>query len=713
MSFAHALQRFNLGDITRQELNWEVDRLLAENPADLVDMLAEMERLSNELQIAPEIIEPIRARIAANTGYPLSAPAEDKTRLTSGNLSYPPRSDYSSSEVPGVQRGPPADRSLQVGDVLGGRFRLEMLLGHGGMSQVYLAEDLEAYGNPRVAVKVLSEAFATHPDALVSLKRETAKTQQLAHPNIINVRDFGTDGPYIYMHMEYLEGGSLYDELKHSHGDGLPPDDAMSILEGVCKALDYAHHHKIVHADLKPGNFMLTKRPSDGAVQAKIIDFGISRPARLLDSDEAEATIYDPGKLQALTLAYASPEMQAGEDPDPRDDIYALGCITYELFTGKHPFDRIAAEYAKARNLAVVKHPALNRQQLRAVRKAVSFERETRTATAGEFLEEFKSIAGSGITLPWKPIGIGALAIAAIAAIASIVIQSDIFRADPFAPGLTFQDCAECPRMTVIGAGTFQQGNAGGREAGLVNEHPVRTVTFTAPFAISTTEVTVAEFREFALEQGFGAGDCMSYGENGWRAGRGHSWTDPGFTQTPQHPVTCVSWEDASEYAAWLSQRTGFVYRLPSASEWEVSSAAGSSPANWWADEGKSACSAANVADQSAAEAYPAWITATCSDASVNTSPAGSYDANPFGIHDSLGNVFEWVLDCWNPNYVSAPVDGSAWLRGDCTQRELRGGSWFTQPEFVSHTFRNRLPADTRTSSIGFRVVRELERVDE
>ncbi len=389
MSLAQALERFHLGEITQQELYWEVDRVLTEWPEDLPDLIAQMERTVGALQIAPQIIDPIRSRIAANTGTPVNRPEDNRTRLRTSPTTAPTLVDTSASLGPGFQTGFSGNHVLSDGDILGNRFRLEKLLGTGGMSQVFLAEDLHAYGNPRVALKVLSKAFSAHPDAVISLKRETSKAQLLAHPNIVNVRDFGIDGPYTYMWMEYLEAGSLTDEIKNTRGRGLPPADAMMILEGICAALDYAHDHNIVHADLKPGNCMLTHKTTGRGAQIKIIDFGIARPERAL-KDDGERTLYDPGKLEALTLAYASPQMQAGEDLDRRDDMYALGCIAYEVFTGKHPFERITSTQAMARRLEIEKHESLSKQQLSAIRHAMSFEREKRTASAGEFLREFQ-----------------------------------------------------------------------------------------------------------------------------------------------------------------------------------------------------------------------------------------------------------------------------------------------------------------------------------
>jgi formylglycine-generating enzyme required for sulfatase activity len=99
-----------------------------------------------------------------------------------------------------------------------------------------------------------------------------------------------------------------------------------------------------------------------------------------------------------------------------------------------------------------------------------------------------------------------------------------------------------------------------------------------------------------------------------------------------------------------------------------------------------------------------------CNDGYVYTAPVGSFTANAFGLSDMLGNVFEWVQDCWHDNYQSAPTDGSAWVQGECRQREMRGGSWFTTPAYVRSAYRNRFEEDYRSNSIGFRVVRELRK---
>jgi formylglycine-generating enzyme required for sulfatase activity len=124
--------------------------------------------------------------------------------------------------------------------------------------------------------------------------------------------------------------------------------------------------------------------------------------------------------------------------------------------------------------------------------------------------------------------------------------------------------------------------------------------------------------------------------------------------------------------------------------------------------QGQDACADADVADASAARRYPGWTTFPCDDGYVYTAPVGVFKPNAFGLHDMLGNVLQWTEDCWHADYAGAPVNGSAWTDGDCSQHELRGASWFSTPSFARADYRDHFPADYRTSSAGIRLVREL-----
>ncbi|WP_196137617.1 bifunctional serine/threonine-protein kinase/formylglycine-generating enzyme family protein [Aliikangiella sp. G2MR2-5] len=272
--------------------------------------------------------------------------------------------------------------------ILKKRFILEKVLGAGGMGVVYKARDLvkvEAGDkDPYVAIKVLTEEFKEHPEAFVALQRESRKTQRIAHPNIVNVHDFDKDKSTVFMTMEFLEGKPLDQLIRQYKSTGLPTDDALSIIESVCQALIYAHGQKIIHSDFKPGNIFVTDRGV-----TKVFDFGIARAvakAEQYEDNPEDRTIFDAGDLGALTPAYASLEMLNGQEPDIRDDIYALGCVAYELFTGRHPFNKIPADEAQKQKLKPKRISNISRRQWKAIQKALSFQRENRLSSAEEFL---------------------------------------------------------------------------------------------------------------------------------------------------------------------------------------------------------------------------------------------------------------------------------------------------------------------------------------
>ena len=273
--------------------------------------------------------------------------------------------------------------------------------------------------------------------------------------------------------------------------------------------------------------------------------------------------------------------------------------------------------------------------------------------------------------------------------------------------GATLRDCAVCPRMTVLPAGRFKQGSAYDDARALPAERPQRVVLIRHPFALSSNEVTVEEFGAFVAATGRDVQGCDVY-DTGWRRQAAASWREPGFAQRSDHPVTCVSWNDALAYAQWLSTKSGVRYRLPSSSEWEYAARAGGDAPQPWNAAGTDACEYANLADRSASRRYPGWKVFACKDGYVNTAPVGSFKANAFGLHDLLGNVFEWTQDCWHDDYVKAPIDGAAREDGDCSQHEARGGSWFSSPAYVRDAYRNHFAADDRNTHLGIRVARDL-----
>jgi DNA segregation ATPase FtsK/SpoIIIE-like protein len=306
------------------------------------------------------------------------------------------------------------------GYVLNGRFILEEVLGSGGMGIVFRAIDLrkkEAQDrDPNIAIKVLSEDFRKHPDALKALQREARKAQSLAHPNIITVYDFDRENNLIYLTMEYLLGSSLEKKMK-AQKPPLPMSQVISIVKSVGAALAYAHESGIVHSDLKPANIFIT---DSGRV--KVIDFGIARALKQGDqSDRTEQTAFDVGQLHALTPAYASVDMIEGRDPDVRDDIFGLACITYELVAGRHPFGRVMATDALAEGLVPKKPRSLTGAQWRALSAGLSLERDTRTASVNQFVDHFTSSRKSPLLVP--ALSAAGVLVAAIATGAYFVLE--------------------------------------------------------------------------------------------------------------------------------------------------------------------------------------------------------------------------------------------------------------------------------------------------
>ena len=201
-------------------------------------------------------------------------------------------------------------------------------------------------------------------------------------------------------------------------------------------------------------------------------------------------------------------------------------------------------------------------------------------------------------------------------------------------------------------------------------------------FAVGVYEVTFEEWDACAF--GDGCGGALPE-DAGW--GRG------------DHPVINVSWEDTQAYVEWLSRTTGQEYRLLTESEWEYVARAGTQTARYWGETATGQCRFANGDDEAA----------PCSDGYENTAPVGSFEPNPFGLHDILGNVWEWVEDC-HGDYENAPGDGDASHLGDCDRRVFRGGGWNQGPDALRSAARIRGLIGLEGRSLGFRVARTVGR---
>ena len=270
--------------------------------------------------------------------------------------------------------------------------------------------------------------------------------------------------------------------------------------------------------------------------------------------------------------------------------------------------------------------------------------------------------------------------------------------------GRVFRDCEGCPELVVVPSGKFKMGSPASEKGRGKNEGPTHLVTIGYRFAVGVREVTRGEFGRFVSATNRVMGKSCWTWEGEWRKGSGVGWRNPGFSQEDDHPVVCVSWNDAKAYVRWLSKQTGKRYRLLSEAEWEYVARAGTTTSRYWGPRSSDQCRHANGADASASFGKRV----KCDDGYAQTAPVGSFEANGFGLRDVLGNVWEWVEDCWNPGYRGAPLNGGAWERGDCDRRVFRGGSWSNEPGVVRSAFRVRYRTGFRSNVLGFRVARAL-----
>ena len=254
------------------------------------------------------------------------------------------------------------------------------------------------------------------------------------------------------------------------------------------------------------------------------------------------------------------------------------------------------------------------------------------------------------------------------------------------APG-TLRDCPVCPELVVVPAGEFMMGSADNEAGRDGNEGPQRKVVIQRPFAVGKFEVTFAQWDACVAE----AGCKHKPGDEGW--GRG------------KRPVINVSWRDATQYAAWLSAKTGRPYRLLTEAEWEYA-ARGVTKAS----DPHPPFSTGPTINYKQAN-YDANFTYGGGKMGVyrqKTVDVGSLPKNAFGLHDMHGNVWEWVQDCYRDSYKGAPTDGSAVGGGDCRLRILRGGSWNYFPQLLRSAYRYATAPDVRLDMAGLRVARPL-----
>lgn len=253
------------------------------------------------------------------------------------------------------------------------------------------------------------------------------------------------------------------------------------------------------------------------------------------------------------------------------------------------------------------------------------------------------------------------------------------------------KDCWNCPPMVELPAGRFVMGGADDDKDAGEEEKPAHAVVITKPFAISQTEITFDQYQACVAAERCSA----PVSDEAWGKGR--------------RPVINVSWQEAESYVRWLREKTGESYRLPSESEWEYAARAGGQARFPWGEDDKGICGQLNGYDRTglAANLYR-WQALSCDDGAAFTQEVASYNPNGRGLYDMLGNVWEWVADCWTPGYAGAPTDERPRAAALCSERVVRGGAWSSPMKSLRVSARFHAPEATRANMIGFRVVKDV-----
>lgn len=280
----------------------------------------------------------------------------------------------------------------EIGRVLRDRYVLVDRLGSGGKGSVFRALDRYRASLPEaqqyVAIKILHATAANREEQLASLRREFYRTQMLSHRNIVNVFELDRDGDLDFFTMEFLDGELLSGVMHRLQPSPLSRPQAWQIIREIASGLECAHARNIVHADLKPNNIMITE-----SGEVRILDFGASS---ISAEQSAESQLSPKNAFYSVTPAYASCELLEGRPPDPRDDIYALACLSYELLAGTHPFQRRRSTEARDYGIVPRRPPGLSRKQWRALTMGLSWHRTRRSISVRAWIDQLDTGRVSG-----------------------------------------------------------------------------------------------------------------------------------------------------------------------------------------------------------------------------------------------------------------------------------------------------------------------------
>ncbi len=714
-------------------------------------------------------------------GVPTAEPEPDQTAAVD------PPVDRSSSAVvvlesrqeptDGTSVSPPSPPELpflappQQTDEIGrlGAYRVLRLLGQGGMGAVFLVEDPALQRH--LALKVLLPQHAASAEAKARFVREAKAQAAVEHDHVVTIHQIGEDRGVPFLAMPLLKGQTLGDALQAN--PHVPVAEAVRIARETAEGLAAAHERRLIHRDVKPGNLWL----EGSRRRVKVLDFGLARPP----SGSEPAGLEPVTQTGAVvgTPAYMSPEQARGERVDARTDLFSLGCVLYQMLTGRRPFTApnvtgvLIAVTTETPPRPATLNPSITPELDSLVMRLLAKNPAERPPSAEAVVEELRLVeAGLGVTgmvsLPHDPIPIAdpwediepteadqsaiaapaetpghrkprrwgwvglVLAFLAVGAVASQIIikirnkdgteteikvpdgatveltkdgkpvaklgpglpkSGDLAKASDLLPGEKIEPFeyvfegekkqgtrrvltldiggGETMEFVHIPKGTFLMGSPDGEMEAKADQKPQHRVEITQDFYLGKFEVTQAQYK----------------------AVKG---ADPSSSKGGRLPVENVSWDDAGGFCSTLSARVKRKVELPTEAEWEYACRAGTTTPFHFGSKLNG-----DLANCNGDEPYGTEVKGANKGKTVEV---GSYPANPWGLHDMHGNVWEWCRDYYGPyDKVTSLIDPFQSTKQSSDYRIIRGGSWFGSARDCRSAGRRSLPPDNRRG-YGFRV---------
>lgn len=589
---------------------------------------------------------------------------------------------------------------LTQGLLLGERYQLERFLGRGGMGEVWLAQD--RFTKQRIALKFLAKSLLSDPQAWDDLVREARRGMALSHERIVRIHDIARAGEFAFLSMEYLEGPTLNEVLGTVRKRGnkrLPYKDVEWVLEQIVPALDLIHQRGLVHQDLKPANMMLSAPLSfplrEGRGMVKLTDLGLT--IRVSGNTQGGSMLRKP---LGGTPGFMAPELTRGAQPTPASDIYSLGATLYQLVTGELPpatkptnpnsgSDQLDAILLRCLDPDPVQRPdSASRVLQEARRRPTGVVEVVQEGVVGRIGALFSRKRGKA------PIGCTPLD-------SQLGHEGFAKRVRHDKSGIVFLLIAPCE---------FVRGSPDA--VGEERERPRHHVRLPHPYYLAECPVTVEQWRGFvALTHYHSEAERSQMGttldlEGKWIAHARATWENPlplldstVMQELDHHPVTQVSWDDVSAFNAH------FGFRLPSEAEWECAARAGTTTLYFWGEDPRDGRGKGNFGDRTYANRFEMMPPEfPFEDGHIYTSPVGSFEPNAWGLHDMLGNVYEWCEDRYSQKYYQSKVRVDP-VCHDGEQRVIRGGSFADGLKLCRSAFRWRAHAAHASCKIGFRPV--------